>query len=66
MCLNNNSLRNIDKNNNMSKAHPTVVIHTFFKRLEEPTLDEGYTDPIIDIPYVYVDQTNLEDQWQEI
>jgi hypothetical protein len=38
---------------------PKVVIHTYFKNKELPSAEEGFTEPIINIPYVHFDQTIL-------
>jgi len=42
----------------MSNAVPPVAIHTYFKNMVKPKKEEGFTHPIIEIPYVQNDQNS--------
>ena len=53
--MKNNSMRKVKNARNMSKPVGAVVIHTHFKRLEPPEENEGFTEPVIEIPFVYFD-----------
>ena len=64
--MTNNSLRKVDNERNISKAVPSVVIHTHFKRFEKPEQKEGFTHPVIEIPFVYFDQNQMDaNEWNE-
>lgn len=49
-------MRKVENERNISKAVPSVVIHTHFKRFVEPTRKEGFTENVIKIPFVFFDQ----------
>lgn len=51
VCLAQNALRKVEREENMSKAVPSVAIHTFFKRAVPPTGSEGF-DEIIEVSHV--------------
>jgi bifunctional polynucleotide phosphatase/kinase len=51
LCFHLNNLRSINEKNNISKHVPSVVIYTWYKKIEEPTLIEGFKE-IIEIPFV--------------
>lgn len=40
-------MRKVENERNMSKAVPSVVIHTHFKKFMVPKQSEGFTEPII-------------------
>ena len=65
-CLTNNTLRKVENERNISKAVPTVVIHTHFKRFVKPEQKEGFTHPVIEIPFVFFDQNQMgEEEWNQ-
>ena len=59
-------MRKLENPRNMSKAVPAVVIHTHFKRFEKPEQKEGFTEPIIEVPFVKFDHNSVtEEVWNE-
>ena len=53
ICLKNNEMRKVDNSKHMSGYVSKVVIHTFFKRFEQPSIKlDGLTQEPIKIPYV--------------
>ena len=60
-------MRKVENERNMSKAVPAVVIHTHFKNYQQPKQSEGFTHPIIDIPFVFFDQNIAgEEDWKKM
>jgi bifunctional polynucleotide phosphatase/kinase len=51
LCFHLNNLRSINLKNNISEPVPAVIIHTWYKYIEEPTLIEGFKE-IIELPFI--------------
>jgi hypothetical protein len=56
--MENNSIRKIDSKSikdrglmHMSENVPSIAIHTFFKKIEFPKKEEGFTEDIIKIKF---------------
>jgi len=60
-------MRKVESERNMSKSVRSVVIHTHFKYLEQPEQNEGFTHPVVEIPFVNFDQNEANDkEWETL
>ena len=74
--MENNSIRKIDSKFNkerglmhMSKNVPSIAIHTFFKKIESPKKEEGFTEDIIKIKFQKGDvdfQRFSQEDWNDL